>query len=390
MHSGDRRFRGLYGFHRSLAEKARYQCELKDSERRIHRKARSQEAIGYPERLQVSDDCVSWDTEFESSNPQTAREYDPRCWTHPSVGKADPSKVDHKDPTQVQGLWLRITYTSLDQGEPLEFEYNGTPLSELVGREHDGPCAGAPKNPIGRTGLRGRGAFFKWGPNQAADPIVMRVHPSKRDAPASARLQLLAWKRPDTQEWSIPGGILLDGEDDKEAVLRILSNRLGNMAANSLARLLGDEADISDNIFYRGYSDDPRNTDNAWTETTAYRFMNTNNLPFIEENACDAAWIDMDMDDARFRNLYGFHRKLSMKAMEEEEARRTRRITSRSSTSTRVSVSATRGARRARVGERGEPLSLPKRYSQCLAISKLNSEGSTFADEMTPRRPLGR
>jgi ADP-ribose pyrophosphatase YjhB (NUDIX family) len=106
-------------------------------------------------------------------------------------------------------------------------------------------------------------------PIPIADPIVMRVHPSKRDAPASARLQLLAWKRPDTQEWSIPGGILLDGEDDKEAVLRILSNRLGNMAANSLARLLGDEADISDNIFYRGYSDDPRNTDNAWTEVRA-------------------------------------------------------------------------------------------------------------------------
>ena len=54
-----------------------------------------------------------------------------------------------------------------------------------------------------------------------------------------------------------------------------------------------------------------------------------------------------------------------MKAMEEEEAR-TRRI---SSTSTRVSLHSLH----------------QKRYSQCLAISKLNSEGSTFADEMTPR-----
>ena len=181
-----------------------------------------------------------------------------------------------------------------------------------------------------------------------ADPIVMRYHPDMRHHPDErTRLQMLAWKRPDTQEWSIPGGMLQDGEDGMKAVLRILSSRLGNMATNSLECLLRDDADISGKIFYRGYSDDPRNTDNAWTEvhaslmrshrglravasqrmfqlpaapirapssllqTTAFRFMNSNNLPFIEDNARNAAWIDMNMDDARFRNLYGFHRHAS-------------------------------------------------------------------------------
>ena len=33
---------------------------------------------------------------------------------------------------------------------------------------------GRPRNPIGRTGITGRGQLGKWGPNHAADPIVTR------------------------------------------------------------------------------------------------------------------------------------------------------------------------------------------------------------------------
>ena len=33
---------------------------------------------------------------------------------------------------------------------------------------------GIPQNPIGRTGMIGRGLLGKWGPNHAADPIVTR------------------------------------------------------------------------------------------------------------------------------------------------------------------------------------------------------------------------
>ena len=34
---------------------------------------------------------------------------------------------------------------------------------------------GRPRNPIGRTGISGRGQLGKWGPNHAADPIVTRL-----------------------------------------------------------------------------------------------------------------------------------------------------------------------------------------------------------------------
>lgn len=36
---------------------------------------------------------------------------------------------------------------------------------------------GVPQNPLGRTGMRGRGLLGRWGPNHAADPIVTRYVP---------------------------------------------------------------------------------------------------------------------------------------------------------------------------------------------------------------------
>lgn len=40
---------------------------------------------------------------------------------------------------------------------------------------------GLPQNPIGRTGLRGRGLLGRWGPNHAADPIITRWKDNQPD-----------------------------------------------------------------------------------------------------------------------------------------------------------------------------------------------------------------
>ena len=52
---------------------------------------------------------------------------------------------------------------------------------------------GKPRNPRGRTGMTGRGTLGKWGPNQAADPIVTRWNPDDPDelqAPLALTLAL--------------------------------------------------------------------------------------------------------------------------------------------------------------------------------------------------------
>lgn len=40
---------------------------------------------------------------------------------------------------------------------------------------------GYPLNPVGRTGMSGRGVLGRWGPNHAADPVVTRWKHNKTD-----------------------------------------------------------------------------------------------------------------------------------------------------------------------------------------------------------------
>ena len=66
---------------------------------------------------------------------------------------------------------------------------------------------------------------------------------------------------------------------------------------------------------YRGYVDDPRNTDNAWTETTAFHFHCSAELGAklqlgAGDDAGDVAWLDVDEEEERYRDLYGAHRAL--------------------------------------------------------------------------------
>lgn len=59
-----------------------------------------------------------------------------------------------------------------------EFNPNFNALDGNVNREsHTGEYQvenGYPLNPIGRTGLKGRGLLGRWGVNHAADPVVSR------------------------------------------------------------------------------------------------------------------------------------------------------------------------------------------------------------------------
>jgi hypothetical protein len=66
---------------------------------------------------------------------------------------------------------------------------------------------------------------------------------------------------------------------------------------------------------YRGYADDPRNTDRAWTETTAFHFHCGAELGAklqlgMGDDAGAVMWLNVDLLDARYRDLYGAHRDL--------------------------------------------------------------------------------
>jgi ADP-ribose pyrophosphatase len=178
-------------------------------------------------------------------------------------------------------------------------------------------ATGAPLNPRGRTGIRERGLLGKWGPNHAADPIVTRWGPDL-DENGQRVLQMVAVKRKDTGDWAIPGGMVDDGEHVSATLRREFSEEAGAFGSDkaraalfmrSVEQLWANGVEV-----YRGYVDDPRNTDNAWMETTAFHYHCSeelgNSIPLAGgDDATSAMWLNCDPSDMRFALLYASHRE---------------------------------------------------------------------------------
>jgi len=267
----------------------------------LHTKARTQDNPQYPARVVVSDDACRWTAEWS--------DYAPPIWTHevvlkhardqgpPSQGWADPPEAVSMR-TELEERTTYATQNGIPQkmGEVLEWD----------------EALGAPLNPVGRTGLRGRGLLGKWGANHAADPIVTRFHPE------SGQLQVVAIQRNDTGQWAIPGGMVDPGENVSVTVKREFTEEAGAIADEAEREeflALTEELFSSGRQVYRGYVDDPRSTDNSWMETTAFHFHCTpkiaSKLPLkAGDDAGQVMWLDVSMANETYRNLYGAHRAL--------------------------------------------------------------------------------
>lgn len=155
-----------------------------------------------------------------------------------------------------------------------------------------------PLNPIGRTGLAGRGVLGRWGPNHAADPIVSRINDD-------GHLEFVAIQRRDNSEWAIPGGMVDAGEEVSQTLKREFAEEAmhGVVDKESLEELWSCGKEL-----YRGYVDDPRNTDNAWMETVVVNFHDAKGLlKNVKLQAGDDAtslrWIRVDSKEP----LYASH-----------------------------------------------------------------------------------
>jgi len=182
-----------------------------------------------------------------------------------------------------------------------------------------------PFNPVGPTGLTGRGLLGKWGPNYAADPIVTRL--------VNGILQIVLIERDDSPgTWALPGGMVEEGQTIKETLKKEFGEEA--MCTLSLEPGLGLKyvQDQLDTIFnkngreiFRGYVRDPRNTDNAWMETVAVHF-HIEDTKFAEalklkagDDAMKVMWVPVDDDIPIFKNLYASHHDFVRKAVESRE-----------------------------------------------------------------------
>ncbi|XP_060585501.1 ADP-ribose pyrophosphatase, mitochondrial-like [Ruditapes philippinarum] len=211
-------------------------------------------------RCPVPDDKVPWSVDF--------LDYEPVNFTSKSV-LSQPVWADPPDPSEIRAFNTVDTSCNVNRKT---YEGKGYEVVD-----------GYPRNPRGRTGVTGRGCLGRWGPNHAADPIVTRW---KRDenneivigGDGKPVLQFVSVQRRDNGEWALPGGMVDPGENRTATLIR----EFGEEALNSLEktdeekqkikRMLTDLFVNKGEVIYRGYVDDPRNTDNSWMETKAINF----------------------------------------------------------------------------------------------------------------------
>lgn len=245
-------------------------------------------------RMYIPDDAVSWSVYWSG--------YKPINFTTAKI-KSKPVYADDEDTAwirwnQIDGKLDRTSHTG-----KYEIDSNNRPL-----------------NPNGRTGISGRGQLGRWGPNHAADPICTRWKRGdngiiSNELSGRPILEFVSIQRKDVKEWAIPGGMVDCGEKVSATVKREFMEEAMNGLEKSdeekqkvvkqLESLFNQEV-----VIYKGYVDDPRNTDNAWMETVAFNFHDENNevLNEIKLEAGDDAgkvqWISIDKN----LKLYASHK----------------------------------------------------------------------------------
>lgn len=249
-------------------------------------------------RFSVPDEKVQWGEKWEEYSPVnfTATFIKHQEWADPDIGDAN-----------FAPKWNVV------DGKINRQSYDG--VYEIVD--------GFPLNIFGRTGLTGRGVLGRWGPNHAADPIVTRWKRDKSkeiikdDTSSLPILQFVAIKRRDSGEWAIPGGMV----DPGEVVTSTLKREFLEEALNVLEKTELEKEAVSNqlkdffskgNEVYKGYVDDPRNTDNAWMETVAMHFHDDSgesvgSMKFCAgDDAVGVQWLDLDKQ----LSLYASHSRL--------------------------------------------------------------------------------
>lgn len=246
-------------------------------------------------RRSVLDDKVKWSDKWEDYNPPE--------YTSPHLKNqpwADPDINEHSFKPLWNCLDGKVNRQSFDGKYEVRQNY--------------------PLNIYGRTGLMGRGVLGRWGPNHAADPIVTRWKRNDTNTICVDTntklpiLQFVAIKRRDSGEWAIPGGMV----DPGEIVTSTLKREFLEEALNILEKNSNEKSVINhqlDDFFsrgkeiYKGYVDDPRNTDNAWMETVAMHFHDESGetvgcLNFCAgDDAVGVKWLDLN----RNLTLYASH-----------------------------------------------------------------------------------
>lgn len=151
----------------------------------------------------------------------------------------------------------------------------------------------------------GKGIFYNWGPNDTADPIILRQQEGNDE--------ILLVQRKDTGQWALPGGFVDTGEEAIDAAVREAQEEAGI----DLEKLNPRVTEV-----YWGPVADIRITAHAWPNTTAYLFDIPGPTPSVirqpvegDPEVMAANWFPVNqLHDTR---LFGSHYQLIELALHE-------------------------------------------------------------------------
>ncbi|CAN7993898.1 unnamed protein product [Ixodes hexagonus] len=146
---------------------------------------------------------------------------------------------------------------------------------------------GVPRNPAGRTGLKGKGALPRWGPNHYVLFVISRWEPKSRTSLSQSRgLEIALMRIFRTDQFVLPGDFV-PGEQKYDGVMKVCFQIPDNCVQRhgrfcSRLQFFGscllehpDQLDASPlveaSVARRGYMDDPMNTDNCWREVELWK-----------------------------------------------------------------------------------------------------------------------
>ncbi|XP_060064853.1 transient receptor potential cation channel subfamily M member-like 2 [Ylistrum balloti] len=155
-----------------------------------------------------------------------------------------------------------------------------------------------PINPMGRTGIRGRGKLWRWGPNHSVLVVLSRwkeKYKPKSDESSDRDyiviegkrvLEMIIIQRLDTGEFTLPGGNDYGNMSMYSAlckrfqqfVLDQETTAKENMTEQDMISFFSKysvpgsspNTGLTSGVIYKGYIDDPSNTDNAWREAEVW------------------------------------------------------------------------------------------------------------------------
>lgn len=269
---------------------------------------------------------------FEKINWNLPLKYSPVNFTSKKILTKDGAV--YKDPDYIDDEFSNISFNEIDKNYDVDRKsHHGN--YEFFVNKHGNKSILVPRNPVGRTGLTGRGHLGRWGCNHAADPIVttwsrdekgrIETHPESQ----KPILKFVAIQRRDTDQWAIPGGMRDPGEVITKTLVREFAEEALDYAvqydkhdkidkkASEMNKKLNDF--FRDGLLiYKGYVDDPRNTDNAWMETIACNFhdKNGNIIGNIElkggDDAKHAKWLKLDSSLDLFASHHDFLQEVAI------------------------------------------------------------------------------